>query len=145
MTRRVSVSMSPRTYSPVSGSAAIWPVTNRKSPARAAWQYGAWWNVPGAMRRSIMRGPSPAGRGFLPGSGGGAGRGGRHGGEVERLGDELVGAPARLVVVGDRRDDRLLGAVLGGDVDDPGAHGLGRTDDRAPAAPGGGLALRLEE
>ena len=38
MTRRVSVSMSPKTYSPVAGSAATWPVTKRKLPARAAWQ-----------------------------------------------------------------------------------------------------------
>src|SRR3954447_6877044 len=119
MTRRVSVSMSPRTYSPVAGAAATWPVTNRKSPARAAWQYGAWWNVPGAMRRSIMRGPSPAARAFLPALrgggrpppapafrpalGGGGGR--RRGGEVECLGDELVRAPPGLVVVRDRHDD----------------------------------------
>src|SRR3954468_1116116 len=107
ITRRVSVSMSPRTYSPVSGSAATWPVTNTKSPARAAWQYGAWWNVPGAMRRSIMRGPSPATRRFLPALR--RGGGGRRRGEVERVGDQLVRATARLVVVGDRHHDRLLG------------------------------------
>src|SRR3954452_6278435 len=109
MTRRVSLSMSPRTSSPVAGSAATWPVTNRKSPARAAWQYGAWWNVPGAMRLSIMRGPSPATRGLLPAALR-AHRGcrrGRRGLEVERLGDQLVGAPPGLVVVRDRDHDRL--------------------------------------
>src|SRR3954468_3428541 len=143
ITRRVSVSMSPRTYSPVSGSAATWPVTNRKSPARAAWQYGAWWNVPGAMRRSIMRGPSPAAPGFLPALRGGARR--RGGGEVERLGDQLVRPPPGLVVVGDRHDDRLLGAVLRGDVDDAGADLLGRADDRAPARRARRAVERVEE
>ena len=93
-----------------------------------------------------MRGPSPAGRGFLPARQAGApAAADGAAAEVERLGDQLVGAPARLVVVRDRHDDRLLGAVLRGDVDDPGAHRLGRADDRAPAAAGGGLALGLEE
>src|SRR4051794_25933924 len=99
--------MSPSTYSPVSGSAAIWPVTKRKPPARAAWQYGALWKVPGAMRRSIMAGGSRAAGGFLPAGGGlrdvRRGAGGRaRAGQVERLCDQLVGAPPGLVVVGDR-------------------------------------------
>src|SRR3712207_8417185 len=46
-----------------------------------------------------------------PGSGacrGGRGRGGAH---AERAGDELVGPAARVVVVDDRDDDRLVGPV----------------------------------
>ena len=53
--------------------------------------------------------------------------------ELERLGDQLVGAPAGLVVVGDRDDDDLVGAVGVGDLASPARDGVGRADDRAPA------------
>ena len=55
--------------------------------------------------------------------------------QVERLGEQLVGAPARLVVVGDRHHDHLLGAVLGGHRLDLGPHFGRRADDRPPAGP----------
>src|SRR4051794_3252081 len=60
--------------------------------------------------------------------------------EIERLRDELVGAPAGAVVVRDRDDDRLVGAVGRDDLLDPRAHRLGRADD-APAATGRGGVL----
>ena len=70
----------------------------------------------------------------------------RYRGEPERLGDQLVGAPARRVVVGDRHDEHLVGAVLGGDLLEPGAHGLRRADDDAPARERRpGLARLVEE
>ena len=59
----------------------------------------------------------------------------RRGSETERRGDQLVGAAACRVVVRDRHDRDLLGAVLGRDLLDPGAHALGRADDEAAARP----------
>ena len=54
----------------------------------------------------------------------------RRAGEVEGLGDELVGAPAGLVVVGDADDDELVGGVLLGDLAQAGGDGLRRADAR---------------
>ena len=64
------------------------------------------------------------------------GRSGRRGeaSERERLGDQLVRAAPRGVVVRDRHDHQLVGAVLGGDLLEPRAHRLGRADDDAAAA-----------
>jgi hypothetical protein len=45
--------------------------------------------------------------------------------EAERVRDQFVGAPARLVVVSDRDHDHLVGAVLGRDRLDLGPHLLG--------------------
>jgi nitroreductase len=49
------------------------------------------------------------------------------------LRDQLVRAAPRGVVVRDRDHDRLVGAVLGRDVLDPGLDHVRRSDDRAPA------------
>src|SRR6185312_10246783 len=67
--------------------------------------------------------------------------------EVERLGNQLVGAPPGLVVVGDRHHDDLLGAVLDRHRLDLGPHLLRRAHDRPPAGPATvqRLALALEE
>ena len=50
--------------------------------------------------------------------------------EAHRLGQQLVGAAAGVVVVGDRDHDHLVGAVLGGQLLDAGPDLLGRADDR---------------
>ena len=71
------------------------------------------------------------------GGGGGSARSQAHG-----LGQQLVGTPARLVVVGDRDHDHLVGAVVAGQRLQPGADLLGRADDR-PAAGNAPLAGRL--
>src|SRR4051812_36660064 len=108
MTRRVSVSMSPSTYSPLCGAAATWPEKKANTPARGEWQWGAGWKKPGAVRRSIMRGRSAWTAPLPPARASGArrrGGGGLHRLQVERLGDQLVRPAAGLVVVRDRHDD----------------------------------------
>ena len=71
----------------------------------------------------------------------GAPRGGRpetlrRGAALERegSGDQLVRAAARRVVVRDRHDEHLVGAVLRRDLLEPGAHGVRCADDGAPSA-----------
>ena len=61
------------------------------------------------------------------------------GAEPEGLGDQLVGAPAGGVVVGDRDHDHLLGVVLGGDLLDPARtwSGVPSTSRRPPACRAG--------
>ena len=63
--------------------------------------------------------------------------------EAERVGDELVGAPPRGVVVGDRHDHDLLRVVVGGDLLDARAHLVARAQDRAAGAGGVGSAAVL--
>src|SRR4051795_4308841 len=53
-------------------------------------------------------------------------------GQVERLGQQLVGAPPCGVVVGDRHGDDLLGAVVVGQLLDLCADLVDRADDRPP-------------
>src|SRR3954447_4030122 len=72
----------------------------------------------------------------------------RTGVQAERLRDQLVRAAPGLVVVRDRHDHDLLGAVLLGHLLDRGAH-LRRVADHGAAAPaagaGGRRAVLLEE
>src|SRR5690242_2854188 len=63
--------------------------------------------------------------------------------EVERLGDQLVGAPPGLMVVGDRDHDDLFGAVLDRHRLDLRPHLLRCAHDRAPPRPGSVLRLAL--
>src|SRR3954454_11974233 len=56
---------------------------------------------------------------------GAAGRGRGRAGQLEQVGERLVGAPPGLVVVGDRHDDDLVGAVGRGELLDLGAHLVG--------------------
>src|SRR3954447_2619510 len=56
--------------------------------------------------------------------------------QAERLGDQLVRAPPRLVAVRDGHDDDLVGAVGGRDLLEAGAHALGIADHAAPASAG---------
>jgi hypothetical protein len=53
--------------------------------------------------------------------------------QAHRFGDQLVGTPTRLVVVRDRDDDDLFGAVFARQLLDLGTDFLRRADDR-PAA-----------
>src|SRR4051794_31756909 len=63
-------------------------------------------------------------------------------GQVERLGQQLVGAPPGGVVVGDRHGDALLGAVVVGQLLDLRTDLVDRADDRPP---GGWAGLRRDE
>jgi hypothetical protein len=53
--------------------------------------------------------------------------------ELEGLGQELIGAEARLGVMGDRHDDELVHAVLGRERRQTLPDLLGRAGDRAAA------------
>ena len=60
--------------------------------------------------------------------------------EPEGVGDQLVGAAAGAVVAGDRDHDHLLGAVAGGHLLDPGAHGRRASPMHARRPAAGSLA-----
>ena len=52
--------------------------------------------------------------------------------KIERVGDQLVRSPARLVIVRNRHHHQFIGAVLGRDRFEAGANGCRRSDNPAP-------------